>query len=151
MGQLILHGKHGFGKVTIVDDEDFAKVKRVTWYVTKNGYVHSKGRLLHRLIMETPNGLDTDHINHDKLDNRRINLRVASRSQNNWNGGKKRNNTSGYKGVRFFKRDGNWQARIWKDWKEYHLGYFDTPEEAAMAYNRAAKKMHGVYARPNKV
>lgn len=151
MKKIKLHGKHGMGRYTLVDNEDYERVRQraASWTVTSNGYVNCGLILLHSFIMETPKGFDIDHKNHNKLDNRRSNLRIVTRSQNNWNGSKKKTSKSGYKGVRFYPRLNKWQARIWKDWKEYHLGYFTTAEEAAMAYNKAAKKMHGVYRNPN--
>lgn len=90
---------------------------------------------------------DIDHINGDKRDNRIANLRAASRSQNMANKGPNRNNTSGYKGVWYFKRTGKWMAGFRKDGRSIHVGCFDTPEEAAEARRIAFEKAFGEYAR----
>ena len=90
-------------------------------------------------------GMEIDHIDRDATDNRWCNLRLATSSQNNHNTGVRKNNTHGYKGV---SRVGNrWTARIRLNWKKYYLGCFATPEEAHAAYVKAAKEMHGEFAR----
>lgn len=86
-----------------------------------------------------------DHINGKKLDNRIINLREASRSQNQSNRPKQKNNTSGFKGVTRH-RDG-WMAKIKLNGKTHYVGTFKTPEEASAAYAAAAKTIHGDFAR----
>lgn len=148
------------GKVAIVDDADFAELSRSKWFVTANGYAIRNIRTgllkytnetMHRVIMNPPAGMDVDHINGNKLDNRRANLRICTRSQNLRNSAAHSDNASGFKGVSWFKPAQRWKARIWVDNKEKHLGYFDTPEAAALAYNEAAKKYHGEYARLNEV
>jgi hypothetical protein len=88
---------------------------------------------------------DIDHINGDRSDNKIENLRLASRSENNIN----RPAVSGYKGVRYHKPSGKWQARITKEYKEKHLGLFETEIEAAKAYDEAAKVLHGGFATLN--
>jgi len=82
-----------------------------------------------------------DHINGNTLDNRRSNLRICSNAENGRNRGKNSNNSSGFKGV-FLKRD-KWAAQIKHNGKSIHLGTFKTPEEAHLAYQRAANKLHG--------
>lgn len=81
-----LSGKYGKGKYAIVDVEDVEKIALYKWHVSDNGYVlnrnHGKTIRIHRLIMNTPEGMDTDHINHNKLDNRKSNLRICTRSVN---------------------------------------------------------------------
>jgi hypothetical protein len=83
-----------------------------------------------------------DHINGDKTDNRIDNLREATHAQNQQNKGKAQNNTSGYTGVTFDKAKNKWKAAIYKDRKRYHLGYYDTPEEAHAAYLKAKAEFH---------
>ena len=95
-----------------------------------------------------PNG-EIDHINHVRDDNRLENLRLANSSQNKHNALKKASSTSGYKGVHFHKTRQKWQARIRKDYTRHFLGWFDTPEEAAQAYDEAALRLHGPYACTN--
>ena len=90
-----------------------------------------------------------DHINGDKSDNRITNLRDVTRQQNQFNRGKTRNNTSGYKGVSFYKHAKKFAARIKIDGKLKYLGLFDSKEEASDAYKRAAKELHGEYYNDN--
>ena len=90
---------------------------------------------------------DIDHVDGDRKNNCFSNLRLASRSQNISNSKKSVNNTSGYKGVCFSKRDGKFVAQIKCNKKRYHLGYYNNPEEAHTAYCEAAKKFFGDYAR----
>lgn len=89
----------------------------------------------------------SDHINGNTLDNRRSNLRVVTRTQNNQNVTIRKHNKSGYKGVSLEKKTGRWVAVIQANNKRIHLGTFDTPEEAYAAYCEAAKKYHGKFAR----
>lgn len=88
-----------------------------------------------------------DHINGDTSDNRFCNLREASISQNTWNQRTFKTNTSGYKGVSFFRRTGRWKACISANGKREFLGYFDTAELASAAYSEAANRLHGEFAR----
>lgn len=107
---------------------------------------------MHRVILERMGFKDfaqSDHINQDKLDNRRYNLRPATFSQNGCNQGVQKNNTSGYKGV--FWNQGKWMTQIKVDGKVIYLGYYDDPKEAARAYNKAALKYHGEFAVLNEV
>lgn len=148
------------GRVAIVDDEDYSFLNRWKWYHGKQGYatrstLFSDGRkstlMMHRLIINTPNDMKTDHIDGDKLNNVRINLRICSHSENLRNRSFQYNNTSGYKGVSWNKRDSVWQAHIRIDNKQFHLGYYPIKEEAAIAYNAAAIVLHGNFAYLNEV
>ncbi len=105
---------------------------------------------MHRLIMGVadPEAL-VDHRNLDGLDNRRDNLRVATRTQNTWNCPRPRTNTSGYKGVIRDPRSGRYSAEIKVHGKTLHLGRFDDPVSTARAYDEAARRHHGAFARPN--
>jgi hypothetical protein len=98
---------------------------------------------MHRLIRADIAG-DIDHENRDSLDNRRSNLRPASRGQQNANQGIRRDNSSGFIGVR--PRNNRWQARISPEGKEAHVGYFDSPEDAARARDAAAVEHYGEFA-----
>jgi len=102
---------------------------------------------MHRLIMDAPDGTDVDHRNMDRVDNRRSNLRLATRAENLRNQGLSRNNTSGFKGVS--RLDGKWRAEIRVKWKLIYLGLFDDKVEAARAYDTAAKEHFGEFARLN--
>jgi hypothetical protein len=93
-----------------------------------------------------PSG-DIDHINENKSDNRIANLRPASRSENMFNRGKNKNNTSGIKGVVFCKATNKWRAQIMIDRKSVNIGRFKTKEEAANAYMMKAKELRGEFAK----
>ena len=158
------------GLVALVDDADYPLVGCYKWYAKqmgcrgkfyvvrktsrKNNPEHKQGMLfLHRVLL----GLDrhdksaVDHINGDTLDNRRCNLRYATWAQNNYNVGLRKDNTSGYKGVRLFRGGRRWAATIGYNGKNKHLGYFDTKEQAAEAYNKAALELFGAFARLNEI
>lgn len=90
---------------------------------------------------------DVDHINGDKTDNRWCNLRVATRSLNSANRGAQRNNTTGLKGVTWFKRRSKFVAGVKVNGRRMNLGYFDTAEEAHAAYCEAARNYFGEYAK----
>jgi hypothetical protein len=91
----------------------------------------------------------TDHINHNKLDNRKSNLRVCTDLQNARNSTYRPNNTSGFKGVSLRKKYGTWSADIKINYFHKFLGYFSSPEEAAHAYDNAAKEIYGEFAKTN--
>jgi hypothetical protein len=115
--------------------------------------------LLHREILNAPPGVEVDHkrgvwLNGDPttkiLDNRRSNLRLATGSQNKHNVGKRRDNTSGWKGVTWHKRAAKWTAQIKLHGQGFNLGYHATREDAASAYDTACAFLHGLkYGRPN--
>jgi len=96
----------------------------------------------HRCLSD---GYVIDHINRNGLDNRRSNLRLATIAQNAWNS-RRRKNRSGYKGVWYAKDKGRFRAAIWHNNKREYLGYFDSPRQAALAYDEAAKRYHGEFA-----
>ena len=98
------------------------------------------------LILPCPPGLEVDHINRDKLDNRKSNLRLVTRSQNCANRGNFKNSRSKYKGVRWNKKMGLWEAAIRKDGVITTIGAFDDEVAAASAYNEYARKLWGEYA-----
>lgn len=146
------------GKVAIVDDELFDYLNQWKWFCINNGYAvrstqNSAGKRcviqMHRLILNTPKGLYTDHINGNKLDNRIQNLRVSSRAENMRNRFKFSNNKSGYKGVSWKKKNKKWVAQIKHENKVIYLGLFTSVIEAAQAYNSAAIKLQGSFAKLN--
>jgi hypothetical protein len=106
---------------------------------------------MHRIILKAPKDAHVDHINGDGLDNRKWNLRLCTRSQNLCNSSIKRNNTSGYKGVRLDKWIGykKWRAYIWTNGRQKYIGNFSCKNEAAKAYNETATKYYGEFAKLN--
>lgn len=146
------------GRVTLVDAADYDRLARWKWRVGKNGYVcrntRSAGIYLHRAIMGAGQGAVVDHINGDKLDNRRCNLRLCSVAQNGSNSKKLRASgrplTSRYKGVSASGRERQpWAVRMRHGDKYLFLGRFTTQEEAARAYDDAARTYRGEFARVN--
>jgi hypothetical protein len=103
---------------------------------------------MHREIFGACDGQLVDHVDGDGLNNRRSNLRIATRAENNRNAAVRKDNTSGFKGVHWHKGDGRWQAQIRVAGKRIRLGAFDTPEAAHAAYCEAAARYHGAFARP---
>lgn len=135
------------GMVALVDDVDFEWLNQWKWCMQSSGYAcrfdYSEGSnpgkmiLMHRLLLKPSEGLVVDHINRDKLDNRRDNLRIVSHSQNHLNSGLFKHNTSGYKGVTWDKERGKWKAQIKWNGKNKNLGLFLLPEHASAAYQEA--------------
>lgn len=152
------------GKYALVDDCDFDELNKFKWYALKNKkrYYAQRGFWdkekkkviiiqMHREIMNTPIGKVTDHINQNGLDNRRKNLRICTKSQNQWNREIQSNNKSGYIGVSWYSRYGKWKAHMTNNGKKIHIGYFDDKNEAAKAYNNAIKKVRDKYIITNKI
>lgn len=111
-----------------------------------------KNYFLHRLLMNAPSHLEVDHINGNGLDNRRGNLRLCTRRENGRNRKLSGINTSGFHGVHFSKdgkRQKRWTTTIRTSRGKKYIGRFHTKEEAALAYNKAAKKYHKKYATLN--
>lgn len=147
------------GQVAIVDAEDFEWLNQWKWRAKKGTHrfyatrtVRSgdkKNIAMHRLIIgiDKGDGMQTDHINLDTLDNRCQNLRVATVSENNRNKRVRRDSASGHKGIIWDKRKNRWLARITLHGKRSHLGYFANIEDAASSYACASNVMHGEFAR----
>lgn len=128
----------------LVDDEDYELVTQYNWHLCQ-GYARreiSRGKfeLMHRLINNTPEGMITDHINRDKLDNQKINLRTTTYTQNVINTDLKSNNTSGYRGIDFYKRVGKWRVRLSVNNKNMSFGYYSDLEDAIEARKEAEKE-----------
>lgn len=138
------------GKFVKVDDSDYEKLNKFKWFAHKAGKqwyasrnLSKKTIKMHRVVTNAPEGKDVDHKDGDGLNNQRSNLRVYTRSQNLFNKPKQSNNTSGFKGVSFCKRDNVWRAQIDVCKKVYRLGDFKTAELAYEAYCKACVKYHG--------
>ena len=142
------------GRRIVVDDADLGLLAQYTWCVTGTGYAMSrttgKAVLMHRLLTNAAKGEYVDHINGNPLDNRRSNLRVCCKQQNEFNAKTRADNTSGYRGVCPARR-GRFRAYITKDGKQYPLGGFANARDAAIAYNAAAIRLFGEYARLNNI
>lgn len=149
------------GKVAIVDAQDFEWASQWKWYAklkpngsfyaARNQTVGIKRQItieLHRALMGVSKGdkRRVDHENHDTLDDRRVNLRVCTNTQNCQNARTKRNSKSGIKGVGFHSSTGKWRAKIQINGKRISLGLRSTPEEAAELYRLAAEKHFGEFA-----
>jgi len=132
--------------IFIIDKEDKEKIEHTFWSKS-HGYIKNGRTFLHRFIMNCPKDMIVDHINGDKLDNRKCNLRICTQAQNCCNSKKQKNNTSGYKGVCWHTTRKKWFSSIKYNKKNISLGYFNTPEEAYAAYCKAAKELHGEFAR----
>lgn len=143
------------GKFAIVDDEDYEFLMQWKWccdhgYAARTRPGRGNGSVyMHRVILERMGFKDfeqCDHKNLTRADNRRRNLRPATRSQNNCNCRKQPNNTSGFVGVNWHKQREKWRAYIGVNGKHKHLGLFEDKKEAARAYDEAAKKHYGEFA-----
>lgn len=141
------------GQFAKVSDEDYERVMQHSWCMHARGYakarINTKYVLMHRWIMGAKDGEQLDHINHDKTDNQRENLRFCTSSQNHANRGAAICNTSGYKGVAWKKDKKKFRARIEVNYKNIHLGYFDDPADAARSYDKSAKEHFGDFAKLN--
>jgi hypothetical protein len=148
-------------KVALVDDEDYERINQWKWQAMKVKYKggelwyavrrtghfpHQTAVLMHREIVNATPDVDVDHRNGNGLHNTRENIRACTQSQNMANRGKTIRNTSGYKGV--IKRRSKWAAQL-KKGKFYFFKVFDTPEEAARAYDEKAKEQFGEFAALN--
>lgn len=149
----------------LVDDADFDELNKFKWYALqtkeKGQYyaarhtpkINGKRNLvfMHRSLLNPPIEMETDHVNRNKLDNRRENLRVATRSQNSQNRRKMGNSKMSYKGIYLSRenRRNKWGATIRVNGKFKHLGYYFTDKEASFAYDKAAQKYHKEFALTN--
>jgi hypothetical protein len=151
-----LHGRKGvFYGYAEIDLQDLDDVRDIAWTLDPRGYVAGRppgfktSTTLHRwIIFGAAKGGGVDHASGDRLNNRRSNLRIATHTQNMRNTRLKVTNSSGFKGVTT-TAEGRWRARITVDRVEIRLGNFDTREEAAAAYDAAARLHHGEFASPN--
>jgi hypothetical protein len=152
-----LHNRQGVViGYTLIDSANHQRLSQWTWRRSQDGYavrsetIDGKRRTirLHNEINQPQDGFITDHINGNKLDNRRCNLRTANVSQNNSNSAD-RNRRSRFRGVYWHNRANKWYAQISENGRNKHLGLFETEEAAAMARDAAAAAFQGQFARMN--
>lgn len=141
------------GAVAIVDEADLERVTQYRWHLSFYGYAASKKYrgYMHRLIVDAQPGNTVDHINGDRLDNRRANLRIVPKATNLQKTDRlvHAHNKSGYKGVWRRSDTGRWTAQASVNGKGVSLGCYDTAEEAARAYDDFVRRQHGPHARTN--
>jgi hypothetical protein len=143
---------------TIIDNNVLQWILGKCWYATfSHGHWYAASRrrdkilLLHRIIVGAKLGETVDHINMDTLDNRKRNLRCCSFGENNCNRPGFRKSTSKFKGVSWHRRGQKWQVHIEKDGKSHYLGLFVSEKDAAIAYNKAAIRIHRQFAYLNEI
>lgn len=150
-----LGGKRG--GVAMVDDEDFDRLNQYSWSMDYHGYPQRRCIVggnasviqMHRDILDAPAGMVRDHIDGNPLNNVRANLRICENRENCANRKASTRNTSGYKGVSLSKKARKFRAFIKVNYRQIGLGCYNTPEEAAAAYNFAAIDYFGEFARLN--
>ena len=150
-----LSGKYGQGKFALIDDEDaYLLVGRRVCVDGTSGYaivsVNNSSRTLQRYLLSPADyNVYVDHVNHDKLDCRRSNLRLVTPQQSTFNRRTPRHNRSGYLGVFWNRQRDRYMARIVNDGKSYYLGLYADPRDAALAYDKKARELRGEYAYTN--
>lgn len=137
------------GEEFYIDKDDVDLVKQYTWCINQGYVINRDGVMLHRLLTNAPSYKDVDHINHNKLDNRRCNLRIVFDYENLWNQKISKNNTSGATGVYFDKDSNKWIALICVNRENKYLGRYPSFEEAKNARKQAEEKYYGEYSYDN--
>lgn len=146
---LLIYGIVSTGEIFFFDKDDFDKIKNTLWYRCNRNTEHVKyigsrnGKCIHRYILNAPPGYEIDHINHNPLDNRKINLRICTHQQNQFNQPLQKNNYSGVTGVSFYPPRKKYRARIKYNQKELHLGYYTSFLEAVQARNEGMRLLFG--------
>jgi hypothetical protein len=147
-------------QVAIVDDENFERLNKHKWYAMRKRKTFYAARevisgerklqiLMHREILNAPLGVHVDHVDGNGLNNKINNIRICTRSQNQYNRGITKRNKSGYKGVRWDEKAGKFRSVIHFNHTEVFLGHFTSVIDAARAYDEAAIKYHGEFAKLN--
>lgn len=145
------------GYSAIVDDEDYDFLMQWKWYArcqsagmpyaARGVRGNPKKIMMHDVIMNNNSGLTVDHINLDRLDNRKENLRLCTRIENSRNHPLRKDSTSGYKGVSWRADIKKWRVQISIDGKQTTLGYFENKEDGYNAYCKKAIELFGEFAR----
>ena len=142
------------GKFVLVDATIWETLRHLLWWEHHSGYaitkIYGKHIPMHRLVLMAPEGVCVDHINRNRKDNRLRNLRLCTKQENTYNASRAKNNSTGYKGVHFHRKNRNFVAYIGKLPRK-HLGSFRTAKEAAKMYNKAALERFGSMANLNEV
>ena len=141
------------GQVALVDAEDYEQLSQYKWCTQKYSDTfyakrceNNKLVFMHRQILKAPEHLCCDHKNHNKLDNRKCNLRLCTAAQNSYNRRPLPNCTSKYKGVTWDRKARKWQAEIKHRNRSIHIGYFEYEQDAAIAYDDWAIELFGEFA-----
>jgi hypothetical protein len=138
----------------MVSPEDWPKLAKYNWLLARNKgnkcyavcYEGKQILHIHRMIMDAPKEMLVDHRDRNGLNNTKRNLRLATRSQNNCNRIISKPKSSKYRGVIYIKKTKKYRAEIAMEGKKKHLGLFANEEDAARAYDKAAKELHGEFA-----
>lgn len=148
-----IHGEY----TVIVDESDYTFVSKYTWHINKclnkmyaSTRINNKIVRLHTLLIGDGIG-HVDHVDGNSLNNTRVNLRMCTHAQNIQNIGKRISNKSGYKGVWYSPLEGKYKSQITVNRKKICIGTFENIKDAALAYNDAAKKHHGIFANLNNI
>ena len=146
MKRVLLKG----GKVALVDDEDYPVVSRHKWYKGTDGYpITHFGLKMHQMIAPAPGGRIADHKNRNVLDNRKVNLRFVTATENAWNKGTYRGGRSKYKGVLWDSSLNRWKVRIRHKKKEVYLAVVTDDAKGARIYDAAARYLRKEFAYVN--
>lgn len=141
---IVLRNKHQ--EITgeaIIDLEDLEKVKKIKWSITSNGYPRNRNVRLHQFLIGSKKGYDVDHIDRDKMNNRKSNFRYIKRNLNAFNAVIQKNNTTGVTGVTFRKDFKKYTAQICANYKNIYLGSFSNKSDAVKARKEAELKYFG--------
>src|SRR3990167_3664964 len=137
------------GKSVLVDNKYFNILNKYQWKYGCGGYAYRNIKngvvLMHRELIKTPKGFQTDHINRNKLDNRIKNLRICTASQNQFNIQKWSHNSTGYRGIIFDKESSKFRVRVGINGKKIHIGRFSSLKIAVKAYRVAIKNLYGEF------
>jgi hypothetical protein len=146
------------GKYAIVDPEDFDWLSQYKWHCTNYGYAARKipkklrkgceqSIMMHRELCPVPDGMWVDHINRKRNDNRKSNLRPATRQQNIWNSRQNRTKLkTPFTGIHWNKNRQKWQVQLYVNGRQRGFGYYAHETEAAKAYDEVARKYRGEFA-----